>query len=104
MAEIVCAFLRVDLRKERANSSIEARNHSCGDLAQERLEFAVGHLNRVKVRRVLWKVAKCRPCFLNRLPNAEAQVDSAVVHDDNIIAPERGYQTLLDIGEEHLSS
>jgi hypothetical protein len=31
------------------------------------------------------------PRFLNRLPNAEPQVDSASRH---VIAPERGYQAL----------
>src|SRR3954451_9644495 len=103
MAEIVGAFLRADLWDEGANSSIEGRNSSGGELAQERLEFAVRHLNRIKVRGELWKVADYRPRFLNRLPNAGPQVDSAVIHHHDVIAPERGYQALLDTCEEHLS-
>jgi hypothetical protein len=55
MAEIVGAFLRADLWDEGANGSIEAWNSSGGELAQERLEFAVRHLNRIKIRGVLWK-------------------------------------------------
>src|SRR4051812_25447950 len=100
MAEIVGAFLRADLWDEGANSSIEGRNSSGSELAQERLEL---HLNRIKIRGVLWKVADYRPRFLNRLPNAGPQVDSAVIHHHDVIAPERGYQALLDICEEHLS-
>src|SRR5256885_11724584 len=103
MAEIVGAFLRADLWDEGANSSIEGRNSSGGELAQERLEFAVRHLNRIKIRGVLWKVADYRPRFLNRLPNAGPRVDSAVIHHHDVVAPERGDQALLDICEEHLS-
>src|SRR3954471_3688171 len=87
MAEIVGAFLRADLWDEGANSSIEGRNSSGSELAQERLEFAVRHLNRIKIRGVLWKVADYRPRFLNRLPNAGPQVDSAVIHHHDVIAP-----------------
>jgi hypothetical protein len=42
--------------------------------------------------------------FLNRFANAGNQVDTAVVHHDDVVAPESGNQALLDIGEEHLSS
>src|ERR1700730_13454620 len=103
MVEIVGTFLRAELWDERANSSSEPRNSSRGDLAQELLKFAVGQLNRIQVRRVLWKVANGRSHFLNRLPNAGTQVDSAVIHHDDVTAPERAYQALLDICEEHLS-
>src|ERR1700737_440067 len=103
MVEIVGTFLRAELWDERANSSSEPRNSSRGDLAQELLKFAVGQLNRIQVRRVLWKVANGRSHFLNRLPNAGTQVDSAVIHHDDVTAPGRAYQALLDICEEHLS-
>jgi hypothetical protein len=75
MAEIVGAFLRAELWDERANRSL--------------LEFAVRHLNRIEIRRVLGKVANCRPRSLNRLPNAGTHVDSAVIQHDDVIAPER---------------
>src|SRR6266699_3184871 len=103
MPEIVGTFVRTELRDERANCSIEARNSSRRHLAHECLEFAVRHLDWVEVGGVLRQVANCRPRFLNRLPNADNHVDSAVIHHDDVVAPERGDQALLDIGEEHLS-
>src|SRR3954451_501858 len=103
MPEIVGTFLSNELRDERANRSSEARNSSCGNLAQESFELAVRHLDRIEVRRVLRQVTNCAPRFLDRLPNAGTHVDSAVIHYDNVFALERRNQALLDIGEEHLS-
>src|SRR6266568_8757669 len=103
MAEIVGTFLRTELWDKRADCSIEAGNGSCSPFAHECLEFAVRQLDWIEVGRVLRQVANCRPRFLDRLSNAGNQVDSAVIHYDDVIAPERGNQALLDIGEEHLS-
>src|ERR1700736_2104746 len=103
MTEIVGTFVRAELWDERANCSREARNSSGCGLAEERLEFAVRHLDRIEVRRVFRQVAHCRPRLLNRLPNGGSHVDSAVIHHDDVVAPERGNQALLDIGEEHVS-
>src|SRR5713101_5413821 len=103
MPEVVGAFLSTELWYERANCSVEPRNSSRGNFPQQSFEFAVRQLDRVEVGRVLRQVAKCRPRFLNRLPNAGNQVDTAVVHHDDVVAPECGNQALLDIGEEHLS-
>ena len=103
MAKIVGTFLSAELRDERANCSSEARHSSGGDLAEESLEFAVRQLNRVQIRRVLWEEANCRPRLFNRLPNTRTQVDSAVIHDHDVIAPERGHQALFDICKERPS-
>src|ERR1700681_1676847 len=103
MREIVGTFLRAEQWDERANCSTEARNSSRSHLAQESLEFAVRQLDRIEIRRVLRQVANCRPLFLDRFPNAGTHMDSAVVHHHDVVAPERGNQALLDIGEEHLS-
>src|SRR5580693_6654174 len=103
MGEVVGAFPSTDLRYERTNCAVETRNGARGNLAQQRFEFAVGQLDRVEVGRVLRQIANRRPRFLDRLSNAGDQVDSAIVHDDDVVAPERRNQTLLDIGEEHLS-
>ena len=103
MPEIIGAFLRTELGDERANCSIEAGNGSRRNLAQECLEFAVGHLDRVEVGRVFRQVAKGRPCFFDRLPNAGPQMDPAVVHHNYVIALDRGNQALHDISEEHLA-
>src|ERR1700741_1932786 len=103
MGEVVSAFRRSDLRYERTNCSVETRNGAGGSLAQQRFEFAVGQLDGIEVGRVLRQIAKRGARFLDRLANAGDQVDSAIVHDDDVVAPERRNQTLLDIVEEHLS-
>ena len=83
MPEVVGAFSSPELRQERANCPVETRNSSLGGLAQEFLEFAVGHLDRVEVRRVLRQETECRPDFLDRLSDAGHLVCGKVVdHDD----------------------
>ena len=52
----------------------ESRNGLRGYLAQECLEFAVRHLDRIEVRRVLRQVAKCRLQLLS-LPARRAHMD-----------------------------
>src|ERR1700738_1288677 len=103
MPEVVGALPRAELWHERANCSIKARNSSRGNFPQQSFEFAVRQLDRVEIGRVLRQIAKYRPRFLDRLSNPGDQVDSAVVHDADIVAPECGNQAMLDIGEEHLS-
>ena len=104
MPEIVGTFARTELWDERANCSSEARNSSRRDLTEERLEFAVRQFDWIEVGRVFRQVAQRRVRFLNRLANGGPHVDAAVIHHDDVVAPERGNQALLDIGEEHLSS
>src|SRR5207344_584611 len=104
MPEIVGTFARTELWDERANCSGEARNSSRRDLAEERLEFAVRQFDWIEVGRVFRQVAQRRVRFLNRLANGGPHVDAAVIHHDDVVAPERGNQALLDISEEHLSS
>src|SRR5579864_1683038 len=99
MPEVVGTFSRTELWDEGANCSIEAWNGSRGNFAQQSFEFAVRQLDWVEVGRVLRQIADGRPGFLDCLTNTGDQVDSAIVHDDDIVAPERGDQALLDIGE-----
>jgi hypothetical protein len=53
MPEIVGTFVRTKTRDEGANSSMQAWDGAGGELAQISLEFAEGHLDRVKVRGIL---------------------------------------------------
>src|SRR3954453_19043708 len=99
MHEIVGTFLWAELRDERANCSIEARNSSRCNLAEECLEFAVSHLDRVEVGRVFRQVTKGRVRFLDRCPNARPEMDAAIVHHNNVVTFERGNQALHDISE-----
>src|SRR6267142_1658281 len=103
MAEIIGTFVRAEFWDERANCSRESRNSSRRNLAEECLEFAVRQLNGIEVRRVFRQVTQCRPRPLDRLTNGGSQVDTAVIHHDDIVAPECGNQALLDISEKHLT-
>ena len=85
MAEIVGAFLRADLWDEGANSSIEGRNSSGGELAQERLEFAVRHLNRIKDQGNTLEGTGLSPPLSQSPPECRTQVDSAVIHHRDVM-------------------
>src|SRR5882762_1576261 len=102
MPEVVGTFSRGDAWQERANGAAKTAYCSLSGLAQEGLEFAVVHLDGIEVGRVLGQVAKGCPRLLDRLTNSCSFVNVDVVHDDDIAAPERGDQALLDVGEEHL--
>ena len=102
MPEVVGTFLRTEARQERANGPAQPRHCSLGSFAQEGLEFAERHLDGIEVGRVLRQVAKRRPRTLDCLTDGCSFVNIDVVHDDDIVAPERGDQTLLDVGPEHL--
>jgi hypothetical protein len=82
MPEVVGAFLSTELWHERANCSVEPWHSARSDLAQQGLEFAVGHLDGIEIGRVLWQVANCRLRLLNRLPDAGYLVDSAPEYKD----------------------
>src|SRR6516225_2404566 len=97
MPEVVGTFSCAELWDERANGSGKARHSSGGDLAKERLEFAVRQLNWVQVGRVLWKEANRRPDLFDGLANGRPQVDSVIIHHHDVVAPERGQKALFDI-------
>ena len=103
MPEAVGTFSSTDACQERANRSADTGNCPLGRLAEECFDCAERHLDGIEIGRVLRQVAKCRPCPLDRLANAGTFVKIEMVHDDDIAAPERGSQTLFDIGQEHLS-
>jgi len=70
MPEIVGTFVRAEMRDEGANGSMQSWDGSGGDLAQESLEFAEGHLDRIKVGGILRQIAKGRSRGLDSLANA----------------------------------
>ena len=95
MPEIVGTFSRAKLWDECANCSIDAGNISRRTPAEEGLEFTVRQLDRVEVGRVLWQITKARPGFIDRFANAGPEMDSAVVHRDDVVTLERRYQAQL---------
>src|SRR6516162_6657928 len=74
------------------------RNCSCRDLTQVCLKLAVRQLDRIKIRRVFREIPHARLCLLNRLPNGRSHVNSAVVHQDDVVAPQGWNQALINIG------
>ena len=103
MPEVACTFSSPDAWPEFANCATESLNRSLGGFAKIILELTVEQLDGVEIRRVLREVTPRRPRFLNRLPDARDPVGFEVVHHDDVIAPQRWNQALLDIGPEHLS-
>src|ERR1700733_2770706 len=103
MSEIVDALLTAELWDERADRTGKALNIARGNLAQECLEFAVGHLDRIEVGRIFRQITKRRSGFLDRLANARPKVDSTVIHHHDIVSPKRWHQAILHIGKKHLS-
>src|SRR6185369_10719478 len=97
MPEVVGALTRPELRHERTDGSVKAPNSPRRDLAQQRLEFAVGQLDRIEIGRVFRQEPQCRSDLLDRLLDARDLVGAEVVEHDNIVALEGRSQTLLDI-------
>jgi hypothetical protein len=64
MAKEFSAFLRAEIGNDATDPTQEPQNRTLGRLAQMRLEFAEGQLDRVEVRRILRKINQCRArCF-----------------------------------------
>src|SRR5450759_2354851 len=78
--EIVGCFAGGETMGERANPAAQPGYGSLGHLAQERLERAERHFDRVQVRRVFGQITKCRPTRFNRLSDANGLVCREVVH------------------------
>jgi hypothetical protein len=103
MPEIVGTFARAETRDEGANGSTQRWDGPGGDLAQESFEFAVGHLDRVKVGGILGQIAKGCARGLDRLANARDFVGSKIIDHDDIVSLQCWNETMFDIGKKHLS-
>src|SRR5262252_6660888 len=103
MPEIVGAFARAETRDEGANSSTQRWDGPGGDLAQESLEFAVGHLDRVKVGGILGQIAKGCARGLDRLAHAGDFVGSKIINHHDVVWLQCWHEALFNIGHEHLS-
>src|SRR5262245_47823571 len=101
MPEVVGAFLSTELGHERANCAVQTPHRPRRDLAQQGFEFAVRQLDEMRSREYFGR--NCRMRFLNGSLYAGELVGSEVIDHDNVVAPERRKQELLDIGQEYLS-
>src|SRR3979490_2963113 len=103
MPEVVGAFSSTEPWHERTDRSVETGNSALGDLAEQRLEFAVGHLDGIEIGRVLRQVAERGPRLLNRFSDSRNLVGLQIIHHDNVVAPKCWSQALLDVGSEYIS-
>jgi hypothetical protein len=103
MPEIVGTFVKVKTRDEGANSSMQRWDGPGGNLAQESLEFAEGHLDRVKVGGILGQIAKGCARGFDRLAHAGDFVGSKIINYHDVVSLERWREALLNIGHEHFS-
>src|SRR5215471_20952291 len=103
MREIVGTFARAKTRDEGANSSTQRWDGPGGDLAQERLELAEGHLDRVKVGGILRQIAKGCARRLDRLAHSGDFMGSKIIDHHDIVSLQCWHEALFDIGAEHFS-
>jgi hypothetical protein len=103
MPEIVGTFARAETWDEGANSSTQRWDGSGGDLAQESFEFAVGHLDRVKVGGILGQIAKGCARGFDRLAHAGDFVSSKIIDHHDVVSLQRWRKALFNIGHKHLS-
>src|SRR6266849_4509052 len=103
MPEITHTFRRVERSNERANASLQPFDRALRSLAQQCLQGMEHQLYWVELRRILRQVAQFCAASLDRLLHAGDFVEGDVVDDHNVLALERGGQTLLDISQEGFS-
>jgi len=74
-----------------------------GDLAQERLEFAERHLDRVKVGGILRQISKGCARRLDRFVHAGDFMGSKIINHHDIVSLQCWHDALFDLGAEHFS-
>src|SRR3982074_3819109 len=102
MPEVVGAFSSTEPWHERTDRSVETGNSALGDLAEQRLEFAVGHLDGIEIARALPLVAERGPRLLNRFSHSATLVGEHSIPPDHFGAPKCWSQALLDVGSEYI--
>src|SRR5579863_7969119 len=101
MAKEASAFLRAEIGDNATNTMQEARDRMLGGLAQMRLEFAEGQLDRIEIRRILREIDERRASSFDCLRDAGDLVDRQMVHEHDLAALEGRDKTLPDIGKKH---
>ncbi len=81
--QVIGAILSTKLCANERIASVEPGTVRAATFRSKALNL-LRQLDRVEIGRVLWQVANRRPRFLDRLPNAGNQVDTAVVHHDDV--------------------
>lgn len=103
MPEAVHALGGVKRSDERTNVSIHAFDCPFGDFAQKCFQRMEDQLYRIEVRGILRQVAQRCAGDLDHFLHTGDSMERDVVDHNDIPAPERWSQTLLDVGQKSLS-
>ena len=103
MPKVVSALFGAQSRHERADTAAEFGYGPLSGFAQECLELAEGHLDRIEVGRVLGQVLQGRASGFDCLSHARSLMSPQIIQHHDISAPERGSQHFVDVGQEYLA-
>src|SRR5215470_18431838 len=101
MTKEIFAFLGAEIGNDATDAAQEARDRVFGRLAQMRLEFVKGHLDRIEVRGIFREINERRARCFDRLRDAGDLVYRQIVHKHDLAAPEGWDKALFDISEKH---
>ena len=100
MDEVVFALSGAEGGNQFADPAAEMWNGSLGGLAEERLQFAEGLLDRIEVRRIFRQVKQFGVGGFDGLLHGDPLLGREVVDDDDVAVPECWRQTLFEIGKK----
>jgi hypothetical protein len=102
MAEIIGAFCWCDCTGDAAECAPERIDGPMGFLTQLGLHLGEDHLDWIEVRAVRRQEQQLSPGRFDGTTDGGNLMDGKIVHDDDVIHPQRGDENLLDIGDEQL--
>ena len=103
MPEVVSAICCADSGHKGPDGAAQIGHGALGVLTKERFELAEGHLDWIKVWRVLGQVFHGCASDLDRFSHAGRVVCSEIVHHDDILRFELWRQHLFDVSPKHLA-
>src|SRR4249920_2827116 len=103
MPEIAHTFGRVERSNERADASLQSGNCALRRFAQKCLEGMKHQLYWIELRRILRQVAQLCAACPDRLRHTGDFVEGDVIDHHNVLTPERGGKTLLDVSQKSFS-
>ena len=102
MAEVIGAFCRCDCSGDAAECAPERIDGSMGFMPQLGLHFGEDHLDRIEVGAVGRQEQQLSASRFDGAADGGNLMDGKIVHDDDVIHPQRGDEDLLDICDEQL--
>src|SRR4029077_13778797 len=103
LGEVVCAFLRGEAAEEISDGVPEGLTAAGCSLADQRLEFGEGLLDRIEIGAVGRQVDQTGAARFNGFAHAGDLVRAEIVLDDDVTGCERGGQDLFAIGAKGIA-